>query len=386
MDGDVDAGEVQHRRQDGPHGDGAVGLAGELCHQEGCGAHDGGHDLAAGGGSRLHGAGELRLVARLLHHGDGDGAGGDGVAHGGAGHHAAQGGGDDGHFGGAAGGGTGHGIGQVDEELGDAGPLQEGAEDDEHHDELGAHADGAAEDAVEGVEHGADDLIEGHLEICTAAQVEEGVHQQHTGHAQDRQAHAPAAQLHQGQDTDEADNHVQVVLHDPGGHLDHVLGIDGVEKVGAGPGNQQHDVIPGHVVDPLVPFFGREGQEAEQQDQPHEHGQPNLLPGGKEHSVDDAVGGERYHQPADHQLRQTLPDPGVGLPVVFFHDRLHIGGGPHGGIVGAGILRRHRLRLVFLEQCHRVPSHFARYLPGRDRPEVKELRRRFRRSSRSGSA
>ena len=215
---------------------------------------------------------------------------------------------------GATGGGTGHGIGQVDEELGDAGPLQEGAEDDEHHDELGAHADGAAEDAVEGVEHGADDLIEGHLEICTAAQVEEGVHQQHTGHAQDRQAHAPAAQLHQGQDTDEADNHVQVVLHDPGGHLDHVLGIDGVEKVGAGPGNQQHDVIPGHVVDPLVPFFGREGQEAEQQDQPHEHGQPNLLPGGKEHSVDDAVGGERYHQPADHQLRQTLPDPGVGLP------------------------------------------------------------------------
>ncbi|CAN4042350.1 site-specific DNA-methyltransferase (adenine-specific), partial [Dysosmobacter welbionis] len=152
MDGDVDAGEVQHRRQDGPHGDGAVGLAGELCHQEGCGAHDGGHDLAAGGGSRLHGAGELRLVARLLHHGDGDGAGGDGVAHGGAGHHSAQGGGDDGHLGGAAGGGTGHGIGQVDEELGDAGPLQEGAEDDEHHDELGAHADGAAEDAVEGVE------------------------------------------------------------------------------------------------------------------------------------------------------------------------------------------------------------------------------------------
>ena len=42
------------------------------------------------------------------------------MAHGGAGHHAAQGGGDDGHFGGAAGGGTGHGIGQVDEELGDA--------------------------------------------------------------------------------------------------------------------------------------------------------------------------------------------------------------------------------------------------------------------------
>ncbi|ERK62791.1 hypothetical protein HMPREF1545_01188 [Oscillibacter sp. KLE 1728] len=41
---------------------------------------------------------------------------------------------------------------------------------------------------------------------------------------------------------------------------------------------------------------------------------------------------------------------------------------------------------MFLEQCHRVPSHFARYLPGRDRPEVKELRRRFRRSSRSGSA
>ena len=254
---------------------------------------------------------------------------------------------------------AGHGVGQVDEELGDAGPLQEGAEDDEHHDELGAHADGAAEDAVEGVEHGANDLIEGHLQIRRAAQVEEGVDQQHAGHAQDGQAHAPAAQLHQRQDADEAHDHVQVVLHDPGGHLHHVLRVDGVEEIGAGARDQQHDVVPGHVVDPLIPLPGREGQESEQQDQAHEHGQPHLLPGGEKHGVDDAVDGKEHHQPADHQLGRSLPDPGVGLPVVFFHDRLHIGGGPHGGVVLVDLRRLHGLRLVLFEQCHRVPLFFS---------------------------
>ncbi len=104
MDGDVNAGEVQHGGQDGLQSHLGIGDAHVLGHQEGGGAHDGGHDLAAGGGGRLNGSGKFGLVARLFHHGDGDGAGGHGVAHGGAGHHAAQGGGDHGHLGGAAGG------------------------------------------------------------------------------------------------------------------------------------------------------------------------------------------------------------------------------------------------------------------------------------------
>ena len=175
MHSDVDAGEIQHGRQDGPHGDGAVRLAGELGHEEGGSAHDRRHDLAAGGSGSLHGAGELALIAGLFHHGDGNGAGSHGVAHGGAGHHAAQGGGDDGHLGGAAGGGAGHGVGQADEEAGDAGALQERAEDDEHDDELGTHVHRTAENAVGGIEHGADHLVDGHAQLLSGEGV--GPHQ-----------------------------------------------------------------------------------------------------------------------------------------------------------------------------------------------------------------
>ena len=357
MHRDVDAGEVQHGRQDSPHGDLAVRLTSELRHQKGSGTHDGGHDLAAGGCSRFHSAGKFALVAGFLHHGDGDGTGGNGVAHGGAGHHAAQGGGDDSHLGGTARGSAGHSVGQVDEELGNARPLQEGAEDDEHHNELGAHADGAAENAVVGVEHGADHLVDGQLHLVRAGrthQVKEGVDQQHTGHAQNGQAHAPAAQLHQCQDADEADNHIQIILHDPGRHLNNVLGVDGIEEISTGADNQQNDIIPRHVVDPGVTFPRREGQKAEQQDQTHEHRQSDLLHGGKEHGVNDAIEGKQHHQPADDQFRHAFPDPGVGLPVVFFHDRLNIRGGADRRIVLFKGGRRCLLRLFLFEQSHWV--------------------------------
>ena len=199
MDGDVDAGEVQHGGEDGLQGHLGVGDAHVLGHQEGGGAHDGGHDLAAGGGRGLHGAGKLALIAGLLHHGDGDGAGGHGVAHGGAGHHAAQGGGDNGHLGGAAGGGAGHAVGQVDEEVGDAGALQEGAEDDEHHDVLLAHVDGGAHDAAGGVEQ-----VVNHL---TEADIGEGIDEQSAQHTQDGDTHATAAQLHEGQNAQNGQHH-----------------------------------------------------------------------------------------------------------------------------------------------------------------------------------
>ena len=63
---------------------------------------------------------------------------------------AAQGGGDDGHLGRAAGAGTGHAVGQVDEEGGDARPLQERAEDDEEDDVGVADAHRGADDAAGG--------------------------------------------------------------------------------------------------------------------------------------------------------------------------------------------------------------------------------------------
>ena len=352
MDSDVDAGEVQHSRQNGPHSDLAVRLTGELRHQKGGGAHDGGHDLAAGRGGSLHGAGKFTLVAGLLHHGDGDGAGGDGVAHRGAGHHAAQGGGDDRHLGGAAGSSAGHGVGQADKEVGDAGTLQEGTEDDEHHNELGAHVDGAAEDTVGGVEHGADHLVEGHLQGVGTHQVHKGVHQQDTGHAQNGQAHAPAAKLHQRQNGDEAHDHVKVILHDPGGHADDLFRVDGVEEIGTGAHHQQYDIVPGHMVDAGIAFSGREGQKSDQQDHPHEYRQADLLQGVEEHGIHNAVRRENRHENADHQFGRPLPDTGVGLPVILFHHRFHIGSGAYGGVVlrlsGRNLLLRH----LFLKKAH----------------------------------
>ena len=81
VDGNVNAGKIQHRRQDRAHSNRPVRLAGKLRHQEGCRTHNGRHDLTAGGGSGLHSAGKLALVAHTLHHGDGNGAGTNRVGH-----------------------------------------------------------------------------------------------------------------------------------------------------------------------------------------------------------------------------------------------------------------------------------------------------------------
>ena len=77
----------------GDHGglaDGHVGDAQHFGHQEGDGAHDGGHDLAAGRGSSFDSASFLGGIADLLHHGDGHNAGAGHVGGGGAGDHAHQ--------------------------------------------------------------------------------------------------------------------------------------------------------------------------------------------------------------------------------------------------------------------------------------------------------
>ena len=151
MHGNEDAGKVQGGGQDGPGGDEAVAKARVLHHEEGRRAHDGRHDLAAGRGGGLHRAGKFRPVAVLLHHGDGDGAGGNGIAHRGAGDHAAQSGGDHGHLRRAAAGAASDGVCQLNKELGNACPLQERAEDNKEDDEGGAGTDGGADDAFGGV-------------------------------------------------------------------------------------------------------------------------------------------------------------------------------------------------------------------------------------------
>ena len=125
----------------------AYGYADHFRHQERRSAHDGGHDLAAGGGRSLDRAGKLRGIAGLLHHRDGDGTGGNGVADGGTGDHAAQGGGDDRDLRRTAGSPADQRVRAVDEEVGDTGGLKERAEDDEQRDVGRADGDRGADDA-----------------------------------------------------------------------------------------------------------------------------------------------------------------------------------------------------------------------------------------------
>ena len=159
VDGDEDTGEVQHRRENGAQGDLTIGDVHVLGHEEGGGAHDRRHYLTAGGGGGLNRGGKLWLVTGLLHHRDGDGAGGDGVADGGAGHHAAQGRGDDRDLRRAAGKAADKRVCNVDKESGNACALKEGAEDDKDDDELCADLHRGGHDAAGGIEERVDNAL-----------------------------------------------------------------------------------------------------------------------------------------------------------------------------------------------------------------------------------
>ena len=275
MDGDENAGEVQHGGKDGLYSYLRIWDIHVLCHQERRCAHDGGHDLTAGRGGSLHRAGELRLVTGFLHHGDGDGAGGHGVAHGGAGHHAAQGGGNDRHLGGAAGRPARQTVGEADEEVGDAGALQKCAKDDEQHNVGVADAYRRTDDAAGGVEQLIDDVLQRLVEAGVPAElVIERVDQQQAQHHQNGQAHAPAAQLDQYHNTDGTDDDVDGLK--LGGQLNDGKCIDGKIEEAASAQNHQEPVIPGHMVHPGSALSGGIHQIADDDDKAQEQGQPPL--------------------------------------------------------------------------------------------------------------
>ena len=222
MNHEEDAGEIQERRQDGTDDHFCIVHADHFRHQKGSSAHDGGHDLAAGRGGRFHRSGEFSGIAGLFHHRDGDGAGGNGVAHGGAGDHAAQSGGDDSDLRRAAAGPAGDAVGAGDEEIADAGGLQEGAEDDEQDDKGGTDTDGGADDTSGGIEQVVDDGFQRFPR-------HKGVDDKAAGHAEDGQAHHTAAALRQNQDADDAQHDLQIG--DAGGTLEDALIIDNeIEK------------------------------------------------------------------------------------------------------------------------------------------------------------
>ena len=253
--GDEDAGEIEHRRQDGHDCDLSIRDSREFGHEEGRRSHDRGHDLASRAGRGLDCGRELRPVAHLLHHRDRDRAGADGVGHRGARGHALEGGGHDRDLCRSSGEASDRRVGEADEEVGDSGALQERAEDDEDDDVLHTDADGGGEDAVGRVEERPDQL-------CDPDSACKGVDHQRACDAQYGKTHAAAAQLHKREDADRSDHHEQRIGHDSCRHPDHRHGVGGVEEVGPCAHDHHDDVIPWHAVDALDSLPHREREKA----------------------------------------------------------------------------------------------------------------------------
>ena len=337
--GDKDSGKVQHSGQDGLDHDLAIGNLDIVRHQECGGAHNGGHDLTAGGGGGFRRSGKFRLIASALHQRDGYGAGANGIGNGGTGNHAFHGAGHHGYLGRAAGEAAHHSIGNVDEEIRNAGTLQESAEDDEHHNELRAHIDGSGEDAFLAVEQVADGIVQFAPQRGIGKSPAQGINQEGAGHNQNGQAHTAAADFRQSQNTHNADDNL--IPGKVGALLDDVDGIGGKVQERAGSQHHTHNVIPGHGIGLYMALSGGEHQKAQQHNPSHEGRQPQLFqPAGKQGDVD-AEQGERSQNAVDSQPGLAFPDSDVGLLVILLHHRFQI----------HGFFRF----CLFLEKCHTLP-------------------------------
>ena len=223
MDCDEDAGEVKHCREYRSQRDLGIGHVHVFRHEEGGGAHDGRHYLSAGGGRGLNGARKIGAVAGLFHHGNGDGAGRDGIADGGAGDHAAERGGDDRDLGGTAGEATDKRICKAYEELRNTGALKESAEDNKDNNILGADVNGRGEYAVGGVEYSANQSGNAFVEPVFGDEHIAGVNHQYADDTKYRYADAAAAELHEAQKSYNADNNIYyrelILVHEHGCHV-----------------------------------------------------------------------------------------------------------------------------------------------------------------------
>jgi hypothetical protein len=205
-------GHVVHdRRHQGHLDDGQVAGVGEFGHEKRAGAHDGRHELSAGGGGRFDGAGHMGPVADFLHHGDGEGARGHDISNSGAGHRSHEAGGDHRGLGRPAGKATGEGVGQFDEKIAAAGGFQKGAEQDEDEDKGGGHADGQAEDALGGQPEGGGDAFDGVAFVDDQfghVRSEIGIEHRHRTDAGHDDTDDPPAGFQHQQGADDADHQV----------------------------------------------------------------------------------------------------------------------------------------------------------------------------------
>ena len=323
MDRNENTEEIQDCGKDRPLDDVSVGNTDKVRHQESGGAHDGRHDLAACGGSRFDRAGELVLITGLLHHGNGNGTGGHGVADRRTGDHAAESGGNDRHLGGTAGETSGDGVGHINEEIGNAGPFQEGAENDKDDDIFGTDVDRRSQYAFLGIEKVADQIFDPAEKGGVGQSVGQGVDQKEPCHAQNGDTDAAPGDLHQGQYAD--DTYDDLIPLKAGTLVDDLVGVEGIVQKGARARDHKDNVIDRNIVGPDLVLSVGVDQKAHQNDQGHEGGQTDLLQESSKQSHIDTPDGEGSQNESNGNLRLPGPDTCIGLAVIFSHYGIQVG-------------------------------------------------------------
>ena len=227
MDKEGDAEKIHQRRYNRDAHNGEVGDLGPLAHDKSPGAHNGRHQLAAGGSGGLDPAGELGFEADPFHQGDGNGASAHGVGNGAAGDRSHQPAGEHGHFGGTADHAPHQGDGKADNEIAGAGFEQERSEQDEQKDKSGRDGGDGTEDAVGREEHAIKHALDGHpRKVPDAAEPvseEKGVSKEKSGNHRDDIPHRPAGDFQCQQNGDAGENQI-------GEHGNFVPGMQGVFK------------------------------------------------------------------------------------------------------------------------------------------------------------
>ena len=321
----------------------AIGDLHIVRHQKGSGAHDGGHNLTAGGGGSFRGTGKLGLITGLLHKGNGHGAGAHRIGNRRAGHNAEQCAGHNSHLGRAAGEPAHQSIGQLNKILGNTGALQERAKHNEYHNELGADIDGGGQDALLAIEEVADGVVQLAPQGRIGKPRRQRIDQEAGGHKQNGQAHASAANLRQRQDADDADD--DLIGMEQTSLLNNGDGVGGVVEKGAGAQNHHNHIIPGNMIHPLVALSGRKHQKAQKHNPGNKGGEPQFFqPAGKQGNIQ-AEQRKRGQDHIHHDPGLSLPDADIGLLVKFFHNGVQI----HGLL---------QVRFRFLKKLHGGSSLF----------------------------
>ena len=272
-----DTCKIQDRRQDRSQNDRGIVYANEFCHQECRSTHDRRHDLAACGGCSFYRTCKFAFVTCFFHHRDSNGTSCYCVTNGRTGNHTTHGTGDNRYFRRATGIVTHYGVCQRNEEIGDTRSFQECTEDDEYRNKFRTNVDRCCEDTFCAIEQCFQQVLETTQQDNLIRLIEEHcINDEDGNHAQDGQANTAAADFkYRKQRNDCCCDVIPFITAHTQFHQFFRIQYEITE----GQRRQTHeqDIIPGHMVHFLFPFFRRENQEAQHDDQAYKQAQSCLL-------------------------------------------------------------------------------------------------------------